>query len=772
MKISKIGIQNFKVFTSIIIDFDASDTIVFDGPNGFGKTTIYDAIELVFTGKIRRYEDLKKLIDGRQTFIENPLYNENTIGSDIAITIEFTKEGETYVLERIAAANAINGNLDFSVYKLYTKNIFASDERILVDDEQSFLSDLFGRNYNSNFQFLNYVEQEECLFLLKNSDKSRKTHIGHLFDLKEFETKIERIEDLKRRIDGLCNNQHKTELDGLEIEIRQLKESISVEATDSTFIQLFENKDFAWDKENIDINTINFQEIVGVDGVLERLKVFVERKDSVRQYQINSAVNYLLEKESLVDRLFRFYNFLPRKDEFRKDKTLNASLKTAIDELNNQTVGNLDRVIELSSYTFISSEIKENFVKAKQELQRSFRELSGLDTVYSDISTSRSILKDKLIVLKDTGNASGECILCGYDWVTIDELLNQIEIKSEKIKEINSDKSNRFNEDFALFKAGITKDLIALLTDRLTELVYDSVFVEELLGIETNQFNDIIRAFDLLKVNYSKFLKIDPKVNSDADDTLDRFKTEIISFKKTIEEQLIETYFLEYLRLYFDNDADKIEQFSIQSIEQKKSFLNYLWSLSRNELVQKKSVELTKNTEKYTNAKLISDKLNVLKGIYKGSLAKYQKVIIKDIEVIFHIYSGRIMQSFQGGTGLFIFSEKDGIRFQSNPHKTYDAIFSMSSGQLSALVISFTLALHKKYSHNRILLIDDPVQTMDELNLYGFIDLLRNEFNNNQIIMSTHEDMMSAFMRYKFKNYNLSEKRINLKELLQINEGK
>ncbi|AQX00499.1 hypothetical protein BBD32_02955 [Elizabethkingia anophelis] len=46
-----------------------------------------------------------------------------------------------------------------------------------------------------------------------------------------------------------------------------------------------------------------------------------------------------------------------------------------------------------------------------------------------------------------------------------------------------------------------------------------------------------------------------------------------------------------------------------------------------------------------------------------------------------------------------------------------------------------------------------------------YLDLLRNEFYDNQIIMSTHEDMMSAFMRYKFKNYNLSEKRINLKEL-------
>jgi exonuclease SbcC len=168
---------------------------------------------------------------------------------------------------------------------------------------------------------------------------------------------------------------------------------------------------------------------------------------------------------------------------------------------------------------------------------------------------------------------------------------------------------------------------------------------------------------------------------------------------------------------------------------------------------------------KFDNAKLLSDKIKQLKNVYDSSLLKYQKKVIKDIEIIFHIYSGRIMQDFQGGLGLFIYSDKNGIRFQTNPNKTFDAIFSMSSGQLSALIISFTLALHKKYSQNKIILIDDPVQTMDELNVVGFIELLRNEFSKNQIIISTHEDMMSAFMRYKFKNYNLTQKRINLKSL-------
>ena len=44
-----------------------------------------------------------------------------------------------------------------------------------------------------------------------------------------------------------------------------------------------------------------------------------------------------------------------------------------------------------------------------------------------------------------------------------------------------------------------------------------------------------------------------------------------------------------------------------------------------------------------------------------------------------------------------------------------------------------------------MLLIDDPVQSMDELNVSAFVDLLRNEFNDYQVIVSTHEERISNF---------------------------
>lgn len=763
MKINKIRIQNFKVFEDTTINFNSSDIIVFDGPNGFGKTTIYDAIELVFTGRIRRYEDLKtKLIDGRQVFSENPFQHSKGIGKDILITIELIKNSQTYILERFADATHIEPYIDFSLYKLFTKETFLSKNRISVGDENLFLTNLLGKNHKSNFQFLNYVEQEESLFLLKHDDKKRKSHIGHLFDLKEFEQKIKRIDDLKRRFDKISANENE-KIGILEQEINQIKSNVISNETPTTFVKLLEKKDLFWDQEEINSSTFNHLDIIGTDGILDRLKVFIERKDVFYQYRKNRAVDYLLENENLINNFFKFYNFLSKKDEIREIRAKVVGLQDTIKQIEALNHNTVEESIDLNPYDFIPSDLKTSFSSTKQALIANHKELSGLDRIYSDISKSRNDLIGKLTDLREVGTSSGECVLCGYDWNNIETLLLQIETKSEQIKEINSDKSNRLQETFTKFKSETIKQIIELINTHITSINYNKEFATQLLDLEDNQFNDLIKVLSVLKIDYSKYLSNEQILN--VADKLELFKSEISILRETSNAELIETYFVEYFREYFDKELDQVDSVTIEQIEAKKKYLSHKLSLSQNQILQNKLAQLLDVTKKRDTTKEVSQKLNKLRGTYISSLKSYQKKIIKDIETVFHIYSGRIMQSFQGGIGLFIFSEKEGIRFQTGSKKTYDAVFTMSSGQLSALIISFTLALHKKYSQNKLILIDDPVQTMDELNIYGFIDLLRNEFYDNQIIMSTHEDMMSAFMRYKFKNYNLVEKRINLKEI-------
>ncbi len=153
--------------------------------------------------------------------------------------------------------------------------------------------------------------------------------------------------------------------------------------------------------------------------------------------------------------------------------------------------------------------------------------------------------------------------------------------------------------------------------------------------------------------------------------------------------------------------------------------------------------------------------------VYTKNIRKHRSDIIKDIEIPFYIYTGKIIQDYQRGLGIFIkeYEEFRNLKFVSNTESDHDAINCLSSGQLSALVISFTLALNKVYGNKKLssILIDDPLQSMDDINMISFMELMRNEFTNKQIIMSTHEDEISLFMRYKFAVNNLKETRINVK---------
>lgn len=54
MKIRRISLLNFKGFEKLQLSFDSENVIILGGKNGYGKTTLFDALELLFSGRIQR----------------------------------------------------------------------------------------------------------------------------------------------------------------------------------------------------------------------------------------------------------------------------------------------------------------------------------------------------------------------------------------------------------------------------------------------------------------------------------------------------------------------------------------------------------------------------------------------------------------------------------------------------------------------------------------------------------------------------------------------
>lgn len=103
-----------------------------------------------------------------------------------------------------------------------------------------------------------------------------------------------------------------------------------------------------------------------------------------------------------------------------------------------------------------------------------------------------------------------------------------------------------------------------------------------------------------------------------------------------------------------------------------------------------------------------------------------------------------------GGNAIFIEAIDEYQEKRINPSLTF------SSAQLNVLAISIFLAIHSKQVWSTLdsILMDDPIQNMDDLNILSYIDLIRRICREKQIIISTHDDSIYRLMYRKLYPVN------------------
>lgn len=85
--------------------------------------------------------------------------------------------------------------------------------------------------------------------------------------------------------------------------------------------------------------------------------------------------------------------------------------------------------------------------------------------------------------------------------------------------------------------------------------------------------------------------------------------------------------------------------------------------------------------------------------------------------------------------------------------ETHDALPILSSSQLNSFAVSLFLALNLGLPSIRLNLtiLDDPLQSLDSINLLGLIDVLRRVREHRQIIVSTHEQKLLGLLQRKLR---------------------
>jgi DNA repair protein SbcC/Rad50 len=131
MKITSLTIQAFRGFNEKKeFCLESADIIVLYGPNGHGKSSIYDAIEWVLTGGIHRFDESSP--ERRRTrFIRN-LHSNSSDKSFVKLGIVLT-DGSRFILERECTA-AVSDRTDYGKHIL---RIFNDNNQLYKENEDA-----------------------------------------------------------------------------------------------------------------------------------------------------------------------------------------------------------------------------------------------------------------------------------------------------------------------------------------------------------------------------------------------------------------------------------------------------------------------------------------------------------------------------------------------------------------------------------------------------------------------------------------------------------
>lgn len=272
-RLNYISISNFRYIppqVSQIMSFENSNLTILEGPNGYGKSTLFDAIELLITGELHR---LKRDLLNRGKIDNSVLAHDKQ--KDIVIQGEFvdSKNHSTLKIKRVLGTDSSSLN------QLSQQTVGGE----FVYMEQSDLFDRLGITAQT-FHLSVYISQSDSLRFMTQKYAERKIQLSSVLGDDSSEEKLNGLkvfrDEFKKQRDSWIKAQDEALLnlkrtkDHLQDQVEELK------ATGSTpsYKRLFE-KEYAFDREDVYVKEVDFAQMV---EPLRHLQAFLENQESFR----------------------------------------------------------------------------------------------------------------------------------------------------------------------------------------------------------------------------------------------------------------------------------------------------------------------------------------------------------------------------------------------------------------------------------------------------------------------------------------------------------
>lgn len=786
--ISRLYLQNFKSIDEATVEFNGENLNVLDGPNGFGKTTIYDAIQLLLTGSIRRVES-NKIVVGNKGFDDHLFSKDQTKPTEIIIEFINRHDGTDLVFQRILLAPTNMTKVqkrpqNFKQYTLYKLNSF-NDKNEKQQVDSNYLDEIFGiKDMTEKFNLYQYIEQEESTYLFKKTDKDRMNLISKLFNIEEEVTQKDYLGKVKRKLQSHRNSLNQ-KIESIEIKLNKDNFDASVKnnmisSKNTEYKPLINSEkiiNVPWDKVAILPLDSSLKEVYMSE--LDTINLMVENKNDFKNELNNEKIEQVIKSEKKLQAIIVLGHFYDKFEDLKSRNDNQEKFLLILARFKEKEF--IQKPVDWDFiFQYINLPFDKTYIEQSIELIKSYsKNANHISSLIVKMIETRDRLETQFNAYQNsTYLETIECPLCGDSKESFEGLTSEINLKTKLLKESLDLDSKKYEEMFNDFYNNYILKIIEQIEEWLKVNELDSKFFKQIVEYK-NVISDIEKAkqwFIKESIRIENFINYSEKFIEDIDDKVNALKSEIVK-KQVVVGEVCKDNITRFKRIfsgYLENDWSLLNQISYEAVKDKKIYIDLQYFLQTSASFQE-SEGLKVKLKKIDNKITIIDSL--LRA-YNSKINSHRAKMLCDIEIPFYIYCGKIIQSHQRGMGVFIKEEKvqsstgeieiNSLSFIPPVDTDHDIIHSFSSGQLSSTVIAFTLALNKVYGNSGImtLLIDDPIQTMDEMNMASFVELLRNDFNDRQLVISTHEDNISLYLRYKFLKYGLSVGNINVKENL------
>lgn len=769
---SILYLDNFKLFDNFELDFSIGLN-VFDGPNGYGKTSVFDAIEYLVTGDIKRVTTCQ-VLDGKVGY--QKIFFANDYRKDVIVKAEFFDGTDNFVIaKRVEGHSEVNCSVENNPKKLkeITKTYILpdfeyaeyEDEYLVLNNEiKNIQAKYFGNTSQTLYTLLYYIQQEDRLDFFKNNEAGRVGSINSLFQINEEKEKLNRIKKSKKKLLDLVKL--------IDNKINELQDNVctdlkNIPGAKVEYKKLLK-KDIEWDKAEPDISSKESLEFITT--VLAKIKVLIENQNNYRQDLINQKYTCFLENNMIETQLKDFIildAIGDKKNEYDKKREKIEFINSIFEKIGQMDYTNIDYV-KLGRYIDKGNECQEITQLAEEITEIQKTEASAQKSINDLLEVRKKLSSSKWA---NIGVGDSQCPYCGFDWKQKEILTTHIQSTTKDIEKLLGTTGKHMQELSKKVQLLFEKDLVPAMNNVILEVNEDVLLkwychLDEKRAFEREKY---VRQFLVDNQFEISSLEIfsDKNMNTKIEEIKTKIKNKITILPEEYYQKKVECEF-DSIQLEYFSSIEDLADINLQIIQDKEKYIRYQFVLQE----RKKLKQIDTLIKKRDCLKLeIIKKMDFYMKDWKTSINKYQGNIISKIEIPFYIYSARILQSYQGGQGILIRDrntkdEVDAIRF-TTPDEEHDVLYTMSSGQLSGILLSFSLSLHKIFANDglNVLFIDDPVQCMDDLNIVSFVELMRTEFPNIQLLISTHENSFANYITYKYGKYNLQFRRWNLKEI-------